>query len=91
MEALFFGNNEQLLDTVDEVENAVKILKLGKSGGLDGLSPEYIVYGGEVLKFWPRKIFNCILTLEEFPESLKEGLICLQQSCNSGLCIRSSG
>ena len=49
MEASSFGNNEHLLDTeiicVEEIENALKTLKLGKSGGLDSLSPEHIVYG----------------------------------------------
>ena len=39
-----FGNNEQLLDTEiamrEEIEKALKNLKLGKSVGLDGLSPE---------------------------------------------------
>ena len=30
----------------------LKILKLGKSGAPDGLSPERIVYGGDVLKIW---------------------------------------
>ena len=30
---------------VEEIENALKTLKLGKSGGLDSLSPEHIVYG----------------------------------------------
>ena len=49
MEQLSFSNGEQLLDTeicVEEIENALKLLKLGKYGGLDGLSPEHIVYGG---------------------------------------------
>ena len=53
---------------MEEIEGALKILKLGKSGGPDGLSPQHIVYGGEVLKIlWLKKIFNCILTLEEVP------------------------
>jgi len=42
MEALFYGNSEKLLDTeicAEEIENALKILKLGKSGGSDGLTP----------------------------------------------------
>ena len=78
MEASSFGNNEQLLDTeicIEEIENALKILKLGKSGGLDCLSPEHIVYGGEMLKIWMKKIFNRILKLEEIPDCLKEGLV----------------
>ena len=78
MEASSFGNNEQILDTdicVEEIEKTLKNLKLGKSGGLDGLSPEHIVYGGEVLKIWLKKIFNRLLTLEELPDCLKVGLV----------------
>ena len=74
MEVSSFGNNEQILDTeicVEEIEKALKNLKLEKSGGLDGLSPEHIVYGGEVLKIWLKKIFNRLLTLEELPDCLK--------------------
>ena len=73
-----FCNNEHLLDTeicVEEIENALKTIKLGKSGGLDSLSPEHVVYGGEMLKIWMKKIFNRILTLEELPDCLKEGLV----------------
>ena len=58
MEASSFGGSEQLLDTeicIEEIENVLKLLKLGKSGGPDGLSPEHIVYGGEVLKIWLKK------------------------------------
>ena len=60
---------------MEEIENAFKTLKLRKSGGLDCLSPEYIVYGGEMLKIRMKKIFNRILTLEELPDCLKEGLV----------------
>ena len=45
MKALSYGNSEKLLDTeicAEEIENALKILKLGKSGGSDGLTPEHI-------------------------------------------------
>ena len=52
MEHLSFSDNGQLLITaiyVEEIEAAQKTLKLGKSAGSDGLSPEHIVYGGEVL------------------------------------------
>ena len=33
------------------------------------------MYGGEVLKIWLKKIFNRILTLEEVPTCMKEGLV----------------
>ena len=39
------------------------------------LQTEHIVYGGEVLKLWLKKIFNRIVTLEEVPSSLKEGVV----------------
>ena len=79
MEDLSYSSNEQLLDMeicVEEIAGALKILKLGKSGSPDGLSPEHIIYGGEVLKYiWLKMIFNHILTLEEVPECAKEGLV----------------
>ena len=75
MEASSFGGSEQLLDTIKEIENALKLLKLGKSGGPDGLSPEHIVYGGEVLKIWLKKTFNRILELEDLPECMKDGIV----------------
>ena len=80
MEASPFGGGEQLLDTelcIEEIENALKLLKLGKSGGPDGLSPEHIMYGGEVLKIWLKKTFNRILKLEDFPECMKDGIVVL--------------
>lgn len=78
MEDLSYGRNEQILDTdicVEEIENALKTIKLRKSGGPDGLSPEHIVYGGDCLKIWLKKIFNRIVTLEEVPSCMKEGLV----------------
>ena len=54
MESLSFLNNEGVLDSeisVDEIEGALKSLKLGKSGGGDMLNAEHILYGGNVLKF----------------------------------------
>ena len=53
----------------------MRILKLGKGAGPDGLSPEYIFYCGEVLKLWLKKIINCIVTLEEVPSYLMEGVV----------------
>ena len=75
---LSFGNANQILDTdicVEKIECALRILKMGKSSGLDGILPEHIVYGGEVLKVWLKKVYNRILTLEEFPDCFKEGVV----------------
>ena len=59
----------------EEVEGALKALKLVKSGGIDSLDPEHIYYAGETLRLWLRKIFNRIITLEQILTSLNEGLI----------------
>ena len=71
MEAESFGSYEQLLNTevcIEEIEYALNLLKLGESGGQDGLSPEHVGYEGEGLKIWLRKIFNHILKLEDLPQ-----------------------
>ena len=52
MKDLSNGNNKLLYDAEICAEEIKKILKLGKSGGPDGFTPEHIVYGGEVLKIW---------------------------------------
>ena len=73
-----FWNKEDILDTqidVAEIEGALKTLKLGRSGGIDGLDPEHLYYGGEVLKLWLKKIFNRFTALEEVPNCLNEGLV----------------
>jgi exonuclease III len=58
-----------------EILFAIKKLKSGTSAGLDGITPEHIKHGGPVLVEWLLKVFNRILTLEEIPNSLKEGMI----------------
>ena len=35
--------------SIEEVEGALKTMKRGRSGGGDGLDPEHIYYGGEIL------------------------------------------
>ena len=72
------GTNELLLDTeisLEEIEHALKLLKPRKSGGPDGLSPEHVMYGGDVLKLWLKKIYNRIIELEDLPSCLKAGLV----------------
>ena len=60
---------------VDEIESALKVLKLGKSCGIDCLDPEHIVFGGEIMKISLKKIFNSILHFEQLPACLKEGIV----------------
>ena len=59
--------------TVEEIELAVRKLKSGKSGGLDGLTPEHLKFCGAVLIIWLKEIFNAIIQLEGIPQCLLEG------------------
>ena len=75
---LINGADENIVDSdicVDEIESALKVLKLGKSCGIDCLDPEHIVFGGEIMKIWLKKIFNSILHFEQLPACLKEGIV----------------
>ena len=77
LHARSFGHNDQVLDTpftIEEIENAVKKLKVGKGGGFDGLQPEHIKYSGHSLLIWLQRIFNGIILLEDIPPSLKVGV-----------------
>ena len=78
LEVSSFLNCENILDSeidLEEIECALKALKLGKSGGIDSLDPEHICFGGETLRLWLKKIFNRIIALEQIPTTLNEGLI----------------
>ena len=78
LEANAFTHNDHILDThvvTEEIEFALKALKLGRSKGTDGLKAEHLIYGGTSLILWLQKIFNSIVTLEEIPNCLKEGII----------------
>ena len=73
-----YGHDDGILTdeiTDSEIDLAVRRLRLGKSAGSDGVSTGHIKYGGKILKDWLEKIFNRILTLEEVPLCLKEGLV----------------
>ena len=50
-------------------------MKLGRSGGSDGLDPEHVRFGGKVLKLWLVKVFNRMIALKHIPPTLNEGLI----------------
>ena len=72
------ANNDQILDTeitVEEIEKALHILKLGRSDGTDGLKSEHLLYGGYSLKLWLKTIFNAIIAHESIPPCLKEGVV----------------
>ena len=78
IEVTSFLSYDNILDyeiLVEEIEGALKTIKLGKSGGVDCLDPEHIYFGGDALKLWLKKIFNRIVSLEKVPDSLNERLI----------------
>ena len=78
LEADSFTHEDQILDTdivVEEIEDALKVLKLGRSKGADGLNSEHLLYGGTAVTLWLKKIFNTIISLEEIPSCLKEGVV----------------
>ena len=87
LEATSIIQDDQILDAeilVEEVEVALRLLKLGRSKGADGLSAEHLIYGGTAIVLWLKKIFNRIISLEEVPSCLKEGVIQSQ-------CIKEKG
>ena len=67
--------NSILQDELSEIRSAVKHLKCGKAAGPDGLTAEYIKYGGIAVLRWLLKVFNRILSLEDIPPCIKEGII----------------
>ena len=61
--------------TFSEIENALRQLKLGRSGGPDLFINEFFYYGKEALLNTFHTIFNNIFKLGYFPESWSEGLV----------------
>ena len=64
--------NEPLTPLINGI---VKNLKRGKACGPDNILPEHIIYGGDYLILWLKKIFNGIVHLEQIPSCLKEAEI----------------
>ena len=60
--------------TIDELCSCIKQLKRGKSPGIDGILPDMIKDGGELVKQSLLWLFNCMLA-GHFPERLSVGLI----------------
>ena len=72
------SNEEYLLDTpftVEELEQALRKLKMRKASGPDGLFAEHLKFGGQALLTWLLKILNSIIELEAIPDILKCGSI----------------
>ena len=74
-----FVNVETVLDvpfTAEEIEAAIKHLKVGKAGGDDDIQPEHIKFGGHQLTVWLMHICNSIVELEGIPSTMKMGVLC---------------
>ena len=64
LEATSIIQDDQILDSeilVEEVEVSLRLLKLGRSKGADGLSAEHLIYGGTAIILWLKKIRSSIL------------------------------
>ena len=61
--------------TLEEVDGAVRGLKLGKSGGYDHLQPEHLRHGGKLLIVWLQQVCNTIIENEIVPDSFKLGVV----------------
>ncbi len=73
-----FNNNDTILHdkfTIEEISTAIRKLKSGKAAGPDNLTAEHLKHGGLTIQKWLLKIFNRILSLEEIPPCLKQGII----------------
>ena len=71
-------NSDDILDipfTIEEIEFALKKLKKGKSGGIDGLQPEHLKYGGPCLSVWLKNILNASVRMELIPAAFLTGNI----------------
>ena len=72
------NNENSLLDipfASEEVDSALKKLKLGKAAGHDGVQAKHLKYGGPILRDWILQICNATAELECVPDSLKTGII----------------
>ena len=72
-----FKKEEVFLDvpfSTEEVEHAVKLMKLKKSAGPDDLTAEHLKYGGRSIITWLTGVLNSIIDVEQVPPCLKLGI-----------------
>ena len=60
-----------------DIDNAVKALKIGKSAGTDGVVGEFIKYGGNSLKVYLQKLFQKIIDTREVPQDWQRSRVTL--------------
>ena len=61
--------------SLEEVIKAVKKLKKGKSPGIDGITSEMLIYGGESLLKWLTRVCNVCVAEEEVPVDWMRAII----------------
>ena len=72
-----YQKEEVFLDigfSTEEVISAVTKMKIKKSAGEDGLTPEHLKYGGNCIIVWLAEILNAIVDSEQIPACLKLGI-----------------
>ena len=57
----------------NEIFEGLKVLKIGKSPGFDGLTTEHLIHAGEPITTILTYIFNSIITSEYIPVNLRRG------------------
>ena len=62
--------------TISELQNSIKSLKVGKSGGPDGLLAEMITNTAYVISSILLPLFNKILAFGEYPENWSLSILC---------------
>ena len=62
--------------TMSELQSSTKSLKLGNSGGPDGLVAEMIINTTNGISTILLPLFNKILTLREYPENWSRSILC---------------
>ena len=73
-----FDNEDLILDcdvTIEEIQGCIRSMKKGKACGPDRILSEHVIYGGDYLELWLKKIFNEIIRLEGIPPSFKDTII----------------
>ena len=61
--------------TIEEIQGCIRSMKKGKACGPDRILSEHVIYGGDYLELWLKKIFNEIIRLEGIPPSFKDTII----------------
>ena len=61
--------------SLEEIQNGIKQLKLGKSGGPDRFINEFLIYGKDILSSFLQKMFNTLFNKGYFPASWSEGYV----------------